>query len=73
MISYNNLIKYLERKGLTVNSLKKEGVISDHSYRKIIEGEPVNLIHIDSICRYLDLPIEDVVEIVAQESDEHSQ
>lgn len=63
MVDYKKLVKLLERKGRTVYYLHQEGVISDYSYRNIINNEPVNIRHIAAICLYLDVPIEDVVEI----------
>lgn len=64
MVNYEKLVKLLERKGRTVFYLHQEGVISDYAYRHIINNEPINIIHIAAICLYLDVPIEDVVEIV---------
>lgn len=64
MVTYEKLVKLLEVKGRTVYFLHQEGVISDYSYRKIVNDKPVNIRHLASICLYLGVPIEDIVEIV---------
>lgn len=66
-ISYENFISLCLNKGISLNDLRKKGVVSDFAYRSILSGEPVNLKHIDSICQYLKLPIEQVVEIIPDE------
>lgn len=68
-ISYTKFIDLCLTRGLSLNDLKKRGVISDFAYRSIISGEPVSLKHIDKICQHLDLPIEQVVEIIPDEPD----
>lgn len=62
-ISYKKLLDYLDKNGLSVNRLYEKGVISDHAAQAIRKGRPVSLKHICSICKYLDLPIEEVVSI----------
>lgn len=62
-ISYKLLLDYLDRKGLSVNHLYEVGIITDNAAQNIRKGKPVSLKHIDSICNYLNLPIEKVVEI----------
>lgn len=66
-ISYENFIEMLLDRGLTLNELKKQKVISDFAYRSILSNAPINLKHIDNICQYLKLPIEQVVEIIPDE------
>lgn len=62
-ISYKPFIDYIEKRGMSVNTLLEKGVYTDTTARLIRKGEPISLKHIDAICRYLDLPIEQVVRI----------
>lgn len=64
-ISYKLLLDYLDKKGLSVNKLYEEGVITDNAAQNIRKGKPVSLKHIESICKYLNLRIEEVVEIIS--------
>ncbi len=66
-VSYKKFIDDLLERGISLNDLKKKGVISDFAYRSILNDEPVNLKHIDAICQHLDIPIEKVVYIVRGE------
>lgn len=68
-ISYDKLDKYLSRKGMSVNYLYTNKVITDNAAQNIRKGKPVSLKHIDSICQFLNLPIEDVVEIIPDEDE----
>ena len=62
-ISYEKLHKLLNTKGYSLYALYKKGVISDMASRSINAGKPVSLSHIDSLCQYFNLPIEQIVEI----------
>lgn len=62
-IKYNKLVNYIERKGMTLNTLVKKSIITDDAAKKIRAGKSVNLYHIDAICQFLDVPIEALVEI----------
>ena len=68
-VSYKKLKKFIEPKGMSLKHLYNEGVISHHAYRMILKDNYVSLEHIDSICQYLKLPIEEVVEIIPDEKD----
>lgn len=63
VVSYNKLKSLMNRKGESFNSLKEKGVISDHAMRQLSSCEPTSLRHIDSLCQYFKVPIEDIVEI----------
>lgn len=69
-IKYNKLINYIERKGMSLNTLVKKKVITDDAAKKIRAGKSVNLYHIESACLFLDVPIEALVEITRGESPE---
>ncbi len=62
-ISYSPLMGILEKGGYSLNKLVELGVISDYASRLIRANKPVNLIQIESICDYFDVPIEQVVHI----------
>ena len=62
-LSYKVLLDYIEPKGITLKSLYRKGVITHYAYTRMLKNEPVSLEHIESICKYLKIPIEQVVEI----------
>lgn len=62
-VSYDKLRNLIEPKGMSLKHLYNEGVISHHAYRMILKNDYVSLEHIDSICQYLNVPIEKIVEI----------
>lgn len=68
-ISYQRLKNLIEPKGISLKTLFERGVITHHAYSSISKGKPVSLEHVDSICQYLEVPIEQVVEILP---DKHS-
>lgn len=61
-ISYTKLNKILERRGLSVNRLIEEGVITDTAGRRIRSGEHINTKHLESICLYLSVSVGDIIE-----------
>lgn len=63
LFSYDKFRKKLERNGLTLNQLKNDGILTDHAYNAMLRGESVGVDKIAKICRHLNLPIQDVVEI----------
>lgn len=65
--SYNNLYDLLNLKGESLSGLHKKGIIKDYPSRMIRAGNGVNIEYIADICRYLNVPIEDVVEIIHEE------
>jgi len=68
-ISYENLFKILDKRGLSINALsQKHKIIPDSAGRRIREGKPVSLKHINAICVYLKVPIEEVVRIEYDET-----
>lgn len=64
MISYKPLRHTLINNGLKVTNVCKELKISSTIRTKLNKDQPVSLKTIATICNYLDVPIEDVVEIV---------
>ncbi|WP_060207063.1 helix-turn-helix domain-containing protein [Sporosarcina koreensis] len=63
-ISYRALVSYLEKRGMSVNTLYEEKVLTSGAATKIRNNKPVSLEVIEAICVHLNLPIEDVVEII---------
>ena len=63
-VSYEKMYKLLDRKGLSFNKLRELKVITDMASRNFREGKDVHIGHVANICRYLDVPIEDVVEVI---------
>lgn len=62
-ISYEKLYQLLDRKGETLSGLFRKGVLKDYPSRKILAGDYVSIEYIADLCRYLNVPIEDVVEV----------
>lgn len=69
-ISYNRLNKLLNSRGLSPNKLAELGVINDGAGRKIRSGGHISTKHLESICRYLDVNIGDIIEFSNSEPTE---
>ena len=63
LFSYKPLITYIEERGYTVNALKLKKVITDNAAQNIRNGRPVTIDHIANICRYFNVPIQEIIEI----------
>lgn len=70
-ISYNGLKEIMGKTGHSFNSLKNKDVLPDYAGRKISAGQAVSLDHIEALCEYFNVPIEDIVEITFDESAEN--
>jgi len=71
--SYKKFISNIEEKGLTLNQLKLRGVLTGYAYERMIADKPVGIDKIADLCRYLNVPIDYVVEIkYEQESDDQA-
>lgn len=68
-ISYAPLRKYLKENKLSPNKLYELGIITTNTATKINNDQTMNLSTIDTICQYLNVPIEQVVEIIPDEPD----
>lgn len=64
MVSYEPLFKTLDRLNITLFKMEKDIGLSSSITAKFRKNENVSLETIVKICIYLDVPIEDVVEIV---------
>lgn len=64
MISYNPLFETLDKKGIKLIAVERAIGISPAITAKFRKNERVSLETIVKICTYLDVPIEDVVEVI---------
>ena len=62
MISYEPLFRTLEKKNMVISDMRGD-ILNSRTIAKIYRGESVNLSTIEKICLFLDVSIEDVVEI----------
>lgn len=64
MISYTPLLKILVERKMTKTELKEAVGMSTSTLAKLSKNEYVSLSTIESICKYLNCKIEDVVKII---------
>jgi len=64
MISYAPMFKTLDEKGISLFDLAKDCRFNSRTRAKFRKNQTVSLETITKICEYLDVPIEDVVEVV---------
>lgn len=70
--TYEKLYKLLNKKGESLTGLFKKGVIKDYPSRMIRAGKGVNIEYIADLCRYFNVPIEEVVEIKLEDEPSES-
>ena len=63
MISYKPLFRLLLERDMTKTQLREAVGFSSATLAKMSKGEYISLETVESICKYLDCKIEDVVEI----------
>lgn len=63
MIKYNKLFATLARKGMKKTDLVNNKIISSPTLAKLSKNEPVNLDVIDRLCQYLEVPVNEVMEV----------
>lgn len=73
MISYKPLKLTLVRKDMKMSDLEtvKGGPLNSRTVSKLRNNQTMNLESISKICTYLDVPIEDVVEIIREPRETH--
>lgn len=64
MISYEPLFHTLIKKGIVMDQLRKDGIISCITIAKFNKHESITLTTLEKICKYLNCKIEEVVELV---------
>ena len=67
-VCYNKLWKLLIDKGMTRTELRTNAGISSNALAKMGKGGDVSTQVLAKICAYLDCQIEDIIEIVPNES-----
>jgi len=63
-ISYDKMKRLLNSKGISLNNLKNSEIITDTAYRNIKNDRDVHINQIAKICRYMNIPIEEAVEVI---------
>ncbi|MDQ0174442.1 helix-turn-helix domain-containing protein [Bacillus chungangensis] len=69
MISYKPLLQQLKLRKISMRQLQRDLSISSATTTKLSNNQSVTMSTIEKICLYLDVPIEQVVRIVPNESD----
>ena len=69
MISYEPLHKSLKKLGRTLNEMRKDNTLNSRTIARLYKNKSVHLSTIEKICLWYGLPIEKVVEIKPDESD----
>ena len=62
MIVYDRLWETMKRKGVSQYRLIKEYGISSGQLDRIRKGENINMYTLNSLCRILQCPVEDIIE-----------
>ena len=62
MIVYDRLWQTMKRKGISQYKLIKEYGISSGQLDRIRKGENIIMYTLDSLCRILDCPVEEIIE-----------
>ena len=68
MITYRPLRNLLDRRGLSINALRKEVGFSTNVSTALAHDKSVKLDILADIARHLDVPLSDIIEINADES-----
>lgn len=66
MIVYDRLWETMKRKGVSQYKLIKEYGFSSGQLDRIRKGENINMYTLDTLCRILDCPVEDIIEYKAE-------
>lgn len=69
MISYEPLHKSLAKLGRTLNEMRKDNTLNSRTIARLYKNKSVHLSTIEKICLWYGLPIEKVVEIKPDNSD----
>jgi len=67
-LNYSGLMKILDERRITLTQISKDLGISSATRAKFNKGEYVSLQTIESICKYLGVPINDVISIEVEKS-----
>lgn len=64
MFTYQKLRDLLDSRGISFRQLRRECGITSNCATDLNNDHPVSIEKLALICRYLDVPIEEVVEII---------
>ncbi len=67
-IKYDKLIALMQEKGVTSYTLKRDKVIGQGTYKKIIEGGEIDTRTIAKLCKLLNCQPGDILEYVPDEA-----
>lgn len=68
-IKYTKLIALMQEKGITSYTLKRDKVIGQATYKKIMEGGDIDTRTIAKLCALLDCQPGDILEYVPEETE----
>ena len=63
-IKYDKLIQMMKDHGINSYTVKRDKIIGQATYKKIMSGEYVNLSTIDTLCRLFNCQPGDIIEYV---------
>lgn len=69
MFSYQKLRKLIDSRGISFRTLRTECGITSNVATDLNNDRPVTIDKLAIICRYLNVPIEEVVEITLESDD----
>lgn len=64
MISYEPLLHTLIKKGIVMDQLRKDKIVSCITIAKFKKHESITLSTVEKICKYLNCSIEEIVKII---------
>ncbi len=67
MIKYDKLINLFKERGINGYTIKKNKIIGQATFKKILEGGHVDTRTIDHLCKYLNCQPGDIMEYVPDE------
>lgn len=67
-IKYDKLIALMREKGITSYTLKRDNIIGQATYKKIMEGGDIDTRTIAKLCKLLDSQPGDILEYVPGEN-----
>lgn len=62
VLSYEPLWKAMKERQMVKEELRRQGIVNNSTFNRIINGEPVSITVLMQICDALDIPVERVIE-----------
>lgn len=66
-IKYDKLIKMMQKAGITSYTIKRDKIIGQATYKKIMEGGDIDTRTIAKLCKVLECQPGDIMEYVEEE------